>query len=333
MQKIVITICSINYLAQAKTLGDSLLKYNPDYQFLIGLVDRLDQSAIEKSQLPSYPIIELHTIGIEDLDQMCDKYNITELNTAVKPFFLEYVYATYSEAEIVHYFDPDIIVYQPLTIIEDALATNSLFLTPHITSPYPDENRPQERDHLNTGIFNLGYLGTRRTENTAKFLTWWKDRLRDHCYIDLANGMFVDQIWANFAPVFYDDVYVSRHLGLNMAYWNLHERSITNDEEPYEINGQTPLIFFHFSGYSPEKPSEISKYQNRFTFQEKGDVASLFDYYAQTLIKNGHHTYKKYPCFYIKPEVVVPRKRFLRVRKYVSMPFRWIIKFIDSVNL
>jgi hypothetical protein len=264
---------------------------------------------------------------------MCAKYNITELNTAVKPFFLEYVYATYPDAEMVHYFDPDIIVYQPLTVIEEALATNSLFVTPHITSPYPDENRPQERDHLNTGIFNLGYLGTRRTENTALFLAWWKDRLRDHCFIDLANGMFVDQNWVNFAPVFYDDVFVSRHLGLNMAYWNLHERTITNDYEPYEINGQTPLIFFHFSGYAPEKPSEISKYQNRYSFQEKGDVASLFDYYAQALIKNGHTYYKQFPCFYIKPAPVVPRKRFLRVRKYLSMPFRLVVDFIDQVKL
>jgi hypothetical protein len=118
-----------------------------------------------------------------------------------------------------------------------------------------------------------------------------------------------------------------------MAYWNLHERTITNDNEPYEINGQTPLIFFHFSGYAPEKPSEISKYQNRYSFQEKGDVASLFDYYAQALIKNGHTYYKQFPCFYIKPAPMVPRKRFLRVRKYLSMPFRLVVDFIDQVKL
>ena len=92
MQKIALTICSINYLAQAKSLGDSLLKHNPEYTFLIGLVDRLDASDIPTAKLPSYPLIELHTIGIEDLDEMCAKYNITELNTAVKPFFLDFVY-------------------------------------------------------------------------------------------------------------------------------------------------------------------------------------------------------------------------------------------------
>lgn len=333
MQKIALTICSINYLAQAKSLGDSLLKHNPEYTFLIGLVDRLDVSEIPSDRLPSYPLIELHTIGIEDLDEICAKYNITELNTAVKPFFLDFVYQTYPEADIVHYFDPDIIVFQPLTEIEKGLEKNSLFLTPHILSPQPDESTPQERDHLNTGLYNLGFLGTKRSATTTSFLAWWKDRLRDHCFIDLKNGMFVDQLWVNFAPIYYEDVLVSRHLGLNMAYWNLHEREITNDNEPYLVNDTFPLIFFHFSGYLPEHPTEISKYQNRYTFQEKSDVASIFDYYAQTLIANGHEYYKQFPCFYIKTPVLGPRKRFLRVRKYVSMPFRWIIDFIDTVKL
>jgi hypothetical protein len=149
----------------------------------------------------------------------------------------------------------------------------------------------------------------------------------------LEKGMFVDQLWVNFAPLYYEDVFVSRHLGLNVAYWNLHERVISNDNEPYEINQKYPLVFFHFSGYSPEKPTQISKYQNRYTFQEKGDVASLFDFYAQALIANGHNLYKKFPCFYIKPAPVLTRKRFLRVRKYASMPFRWLIHFIDTVKL
>jgi hypothetical protein len=90
------------------------------------------------------------------------------------------------------------------------------------------------------------------------------------------------------------------------------------------------LVFFHFSGYSPEKPTLISKYQDRYSFQEKGDVASLFDYYAQALIANGHKELKKYSCYYIKPAVKVTVKRYLRVRKYASMPLKWIIRLIEN---
>ena len=38
--QIVFTLCSINYLAQAKTLGDSVLRHNPGYKFIIGLIDK-----------------------------------------------------------------------------------------------------------------------------------------------------------------------------------------------------------------------------------------------------------------------------------------------------
>ena len=38
---VVFTLCSGNYLAQAKTLALSVLEHNPKCHFVIGLVDRL----------------------------------------------------------------------------------------------------------------------------------------------------------------------------------------------------------------------------------------------------------------------------------------------------
>ena len=55
---IAFTICSINYLAQARTLGDSLKATNPDVRFFIGLVDTLQGVAFEDSYAPAYPMIE-----------------------------------------------------------------------------------------------------------------------------------------------------------------------------------------------------------------------------------------------------------------------------------
>ena len=36
---IIFTLCSNNYLANAKTLGDSILNHRPNTMFVIGLVD------------------------------------------------------------------------------------------------------------------------------------------------------------------------------------------------------------------------------------------------------------------------------------------------------
>ena len=48
--KIGFTICSNNYLAQAKILQTSFLVHNPDYKFFIGLVDQLDPAINYKNQ-------------------------------------------------------------------------------------------------------------------------------------------------------------------------------------------------------------------------------------------------------------------------------------------
>ena len=86
------TLCSINYLAQARTLGDSLKRTNPHIRFIIGLVDRLDVAQVPEDKLPDFELLELHRIGVDGLDQMCEHYNITELNTAVKPYFFRYFF-------------------------------------------------------------------------------------------------------------------------------------------------------------------------------------------------------------------------------------------------
>lgn len=330
--KIAFTICSINYLSQAKTLGDSLLKHNPDYNFFIGLTDKLDEASIDHSELPAYPLVEVQQLDIEGFSDMFDRYNITELNTAVKPFFLAYFYEKYYKASTVSYFDPDIEVFQPLTDLDENLQKYSLVLTPHTLSPYPDGLNPKERDLLNTGVFNLGFIGTSRSETTAKFLTWWQQKLRYECYIDLENGMFVDQLWVNFAPIYWENVLIFRHLGYNMAYWNLHERNLNQKENQYFVNEKEPLVFFHYSGYNPTKPEAISKYQNRYQFSERPDIVQLFDNYAANLKANKFEFFQQFRCAYMKPpEPWSYPRRGQRPRKFLIRILNKLSKIVETI--
>lgn len=353
---IAFTICSINYLAQARTLGDSLRETNPDYLYLIGLVDKLSEAKLPDALIPDYPMVEVHTIGIPDFAAMCDRYDITELNTAVKPFYIDYLYKTYPDASQVIYFDPDIIVFQPLHELNDALTKYSLVLTPHTLSPIPDWELPNEQHHLNTGIYNLGFIGLSNNATARQFVDWWKDRLVYECRIDLCAGLFVDQHWVNFAPVYHDNVLIDRHLGYNMAYWNLHERYssqnaqgewVVSNSKDHSAPETTELLqFFHFSGYNPNKPDDISKHQTRFGFansgattngpssryldrpeQQRPDVRPLFDLYRTRLVANHNELYRAYPCVYIKPPKA---KRYVRVRKLLKEPFNRVIALLES---
>jgi hypothetical protein len=320
---IAFTICSINYLAQARTLGDSLASTNPDVKYFVGLVDRLDGISFDTSYLPNFPLIEVHSIGIEGFADMCDRYNITELNTAVKPYFFTYFFQKYPEANNVIYFDPDIIVFQPLTRLLGNLTTAGAVLTPHLCSPIEDQLVPNELHHLNTGIYNLGFVAFRRSQPTLDFIKWWEEKLRNECLIDLCNGLFVDQNWMNFLPLFVQNTCIERDKGHNAAYWNLHERTFSVDGEgAFWVNQSTLLTFFHYSGYDPARPEVLSKYQNRFELADRPDLYPVIELYRTRLIQNGNEYYRQFPCCYIKP---VKQLRYQRVRKWAKRPIEYLM--------
>lgn len=325
---IAFTICSINYLAQALTLRESLAKTNPEISFFVGLVDRLDHVSFEPKYQPKCPLIEVHRIGIDGFDEMCNRYDITELNTAVKPFYFSYFWEKYPEANKVIYFDPDIIVYQPLHQLLANLDHHDAVLTPHILSPIEDQKTPNELHHLNTGIYNLGFVAFNRNERTTSFVKWWEEKLTYECLIALCDGLFVDQNWMNFLPVFIENVHIERDPGYNAAYWNLHERTFSKNDEGFQVNQKHSLIFFHYSGYDPAKPQILSKYQDRFEMAQRPDLHELFDYYGERLRENGQEYYRKFPCAYIKPPRVL---RYQRVRKSLKKPFEYLSNVFDTI--
>ncbi|WP_031526906.1 glycosyl transferase [Dyadobacter crusticola] len=324
---IAFTICSINYLAQARTLGNSLRATNPDVRFFIGLVDLLQGISFDDSYKPDFPMIEIDKIEIRDFQEMADRYNITELNTAVKPFYFTYFFKHYPEAKNVIYFDPDIIVFQPLTGLLGSLQKSDAVLTPHLNTPIEDRLTPNELHHLNTGIYNLGFVAFRRSAINLEFISWWEEKLRYECLIDLCNGLFVDQNWMNFLPLFVPDTHIERNPGYNAAYWNLHERVFSKKENTFFVNENNPLIFFHYSGYDPAKPDILSKYQDRFDISERPDLTELFALYRDTLIANGNAYYRKFECAYIKP---APVRRYQRVRKFLKMPINYLIDQLET---
>src|SRR5687767_2306890 len=114
--KIAFTICSNNYLAHAKVLIATLFEHNPDYKFIVGLVD-------QKSDLIDYDFDDrLEVIPIDELDlnkmySIYDKYNIIELNTSVKASYFKKIKQTFPEASLIIYFDPDIAIFTTLSLV------------------------------------------------------------------------------------------------------------------------------------------------------------------------------------------------------------------------
>jgi len=323
---LVFTLCSNNYLAHALTLGNSVLEHNPGYTFKIGLVDRKVPEVDYQSL--GYEIIEAESIRIEGFEELILKYSVRELNTAVKAAFFRYFFSQVEDNSTVIYLDPDIIVFHPFLDLENMLNEKNIVLTPHFTTPISDDRHQQEEDFLNSGLYNLGFIAINKTHQGLEMVDWWDKNLREKGFIRFERGMFTDQIWINFVPLYFEDTAILDHKGYNVAYWNLHERELTDNHKVITKGKEYPLVFYHFSGYSPEHPETLSKYQDRFTFSTRTDLEQVFEIYRNALMENGYENFIGMNCVYRQTkeeEELRLRREALRKMSVVKRALRSLI--------
>lgn len=164
------TIVSNNYLAQARVFARSFRTHHPDGRVWVLIVDEPHPSIDYEAE--PFRTLFAAELGIPAFRSFAFRYSILELNTAVKPYLLAEL-GQRAGLEGLCYFDPDVLVLAPLDALYDELRGASLLLTPHVTAPLPDERRPSERDLLQAGVYNLGFLGLSFRPDTAEFLRWW----------------------------------------------------------------------------------------------------------------------------------------------------------------
>ncbi len=98
------------------------------------------------------------------------------------------------------------------------------------------------------GIYNLGFLGVKKSREGQRFAAWWASRLEQFCFDDIPRGLFTDQRWIDLVPAFFTDYAILRDPGYNVCTWNLTHRKVTGSlTAGLTVNGR-PLVFYHFSG-------------------------------------------------------------------------------------
>lgn len=322
MRKIAFTICSNNYLAQAKVLIDSIKEYSPEYEVFLVLCDKrhsqVHYECIEAT------IIEASEIGIDNFDWMISHYNIVELNTALKPFAFKYLISR--GGDLVYYFDPDIRTYCSLEAIEKELDGYNIMLTPHSFAPLSiDGGIPDETTFTNYGIYNLGFCAVRSSEETQKMLNWWCGLLKYNCWSITTLGLFVDQLPMNLVPLYFGGVKVCKHRGMNVSWWNLHERKIVKDDTSvYKMDSGDELCFFHFSNYSLKTPNEYTG-RGRYSRSRLSDnpvTAELYSQYYDAMVMANDAVNAHVECAYIwqsKKDIV--RKYLKKIMTYGMFKF------------
>src|SRR5271166_28339 len=218
------TIIAKNYLPMARALAESWYAAHPDCPFFVLLLD--SPNGFFHADREQFHTVTVPELEIPNLRGFLFKYTILEASTAVKPYLLDYLFRRYSIQKLL-YLDPDILIFRPLEPLRQRLETANVLLTPHLLSPLPNDGRGQtDHDILQAGTYNLGFLGIRNSPESKHLLRWWSDKLYHYCVVSFQDNLFVDQRWMDMVPGLFAGVEILRDRGFNVAYWNLHERTI-----------------------------------------------------------------------------------------------------------
>lgn len=319
----VFTISSKNYFAFSKTLLQSVSEHHHDVDLHFLLADEAGDGTTLDSK--GVFVTCAKDIGIRDFEKMAFIYDIVEFNTAVKPFFIEYLFKKGYQKVI--YLDPDILVCERLDAAIEKLDTHSIVVTPHQLSPVERVEcsvlyLEWEQSALQDGIFNLGFIGVSNSSEGRSFIEWWCNRCQYLCFIEPQTGLLVDQKWINIALCYFPSLHVLRHKGYNMAIWNLHERKL---HDGY-INGEEPLVFYHFSSFDVNDREIISRHNRHMKLAERPDIVGLFEIYREKLQKNGWDHFNSMPYVYDyfhdgKKIELIERRLYSCVSEYFPDPF------------
>lgn len=312
------TVCTYNHIGRALSLAESVGKYCLGAKFIICLIDTVETDLIPAD----LELIMAKDMNLSFLNEMCSKYSPLELNSALKPYFGNYIFQKHNEVEQVIFLDSDILLFDDLHPIYESLHTHSVVISPHSLSPVSSGTDFDDRVFLRSGIYNAGFFGLKRDAYSQAFLDWWMDKLRNECFFDSKRGMFAEQLWLNLAPLYFDKVHIIKHLGCNVAYWNLHERTLSEDEGVYYVNKTYPLIFFHYSGASISciEENTISAHQKRYTFVNRPDVLPVFRQYVDSLRK---HSFERYNQVYTLNSRLKTQSKAI---KYIAELYKKLIK-------
>jgi hypothetical protein len=297
-----VTICASNFLAKALVLRTSYLAFHPASDFYILLIDKKPKEMTKHNDHPAPQspddisadlLSETMTLWVEDLGisgfpHYAFKFDIVELCTNVKAVVLRLLLSSYEQ---VLYLDPDICLYAHLQPVFDDLEAHSVVVTPHALTPVLDGESPSDIDYLRFGAFNLGFIGVSRCPEAFQFLDWWSQRCLEHGYYEPQRGLAVDQKWLDLGPAFFPGVKILRDPGLNVAFWNLHERTLSYRDNAWMVNEMARLRFFHFSSFNRKIPHAIACKQSRYPAESRPDLHPLLDTYALALRDNHDDFY------------------------------------------
>lgn len=315
-KRVIFTIVAKNYMASALTLKESVLKFCSNVDFYIVLADRWDDE--EQKKRVGHNVLVADASVVPEIHCMSFFYDVVEFSTSIKPFYFLHFMKVLDYDKII-YLDPDTWVLAPIDGLWNSLVEHEAVLTPHITDINCASSYHKESHILNRGVFNLGFLGMRKSANTIQFLNWWAIQMQTECI--RSETLFVDQKWADYIPIFVNNIKIERSKAYNISDWNYHERELDIKEGVFSVQdldgSWNPIKFFHFSGIKQQSIENYLKLQRaKISEDMTKTLKNLICIYQKTLLKYEYNYWSTckyyYDAFHNGSKILLLHRRLAR---------------------
>ena len=285
-----VTVVTRDHLAHARVLARRLRRFHEEPLYVL-CVD--DPSGDRDAAALPFRLVSLDDVLPAEHRGMTFFYTAFELCNALKPWLLRHILATTPHDRCI-YLDADVFPYGSFEAALAELEFASALLTPHALSPPPAAAAAVlETISLKYGVYNGGFLGVRTCTEAMRFLDWQAARLATLGFRGWRD-VFVDQLWLNLAPVYFEGVKAWRHPGANVANWNLYERVLSRAGDGFTANGQL-LLFAHMSNWRFDAPEDWTLGRPLAPGTDATIIAEIGQRYRDELAAADHEKCRSWP--------------------------------------
>jgi hypothetical protein len=309
------TVCNRSELSNALALGVSVLRFHPDSIFYLGWADTVP--------LPNVPngikLLSIEKIDIPEWGEMCARYFDFEIVFAARPWFAKGILKKHTDCTQLTFLSPTTLLFS--SVLEAKTQEADLLLTPNITKPLAPSSILDDKRILNIGMFHSGSWILKPNAETNNLLQWWAHRTIDRAKFDMCNGMCLDQLWLNYAPIWVKNTIKISHAGWHYGLHSILNKTLTEENGGYCVENEK-LVSIDFAGLNTYHPvwSDHVKLLNQSPLFQK-----LFADYETRIKKYEKENLNKQPAYGKASHISSDRL----LRRKIAGKLENITKFID----
>lgn len=236
------TLFDKNYLYKGLTLYTSLQKHNGDFHLWILCMDNTTYSLLNKMQLKNVTLISLREFENERLLSVKKERTVAEYSWTAAANLLWHMMKIIKDEETITYLDSDMYFFADPKIVYEEIGGASIAIVEHRLQGI------MKKLEKFVGKYNVGWISMKKDVAGLKTCEWWKDKVLDWCFARFEGGKLGDQHYLNDWPTRFKNVQVIKHLGADVAPWNINNEKISIKNNQVYI-ADKKLIFYHFHNF------------------------------------------------------------------------------------